>query len=76
MKDNNKLWIALVLLAGYGVLVFFKFAESSGLVVLITYAVKKLFDMHEDAQDAILPVEQAKNGIITQIKPIVEEVKP
>lgn len=51
MKDNEKLFIALALMIGYGLLVWFKFAESSGFIVLLTYAIKKLMDMHEDQQN-------------------------
>ena len=55
MQDNNKLWICLFLLVLYGAMVYLKLADSSGLVVLLTYAIKKLLDMHEDAQKPETP---------------------
>lgn len=56
MQDNNKLWIVLFLLVLYGGLVYLKLADSQGLLVLLTYAIKKLLDMHEDSQGQPTPV--------------------
>ena len=62
MQDNNKLWICLFLLILYGAMVYLKLADSSGLVVLLTYAIKKLLDMHEDGQISTGPKQEVINA--------------
>ena len=46
--DNTKILMALLLTIGYGYLVSIKVTDASGLVVLVTYMIKKLMDMQED----------------------------